>query len=360
MIYLLRLFLARNLFHMFEGITFGEWLVTLKAERFRVSPICWPRAAWITAMSLRNSALVGAVEKKYGAAIDATRVEAPVFILGHYRSGTTHLHELMSLDQRFAVPGRFQAFNPRTFVGTERWLKPLAEPLKLPRRVQEDEVAYLVLSRLSPYADWVFPRSERGYGRFLTFRDASPEERAAWGAAITRFLKAVTLKTGRPLILKSPPHTARAKLLLDLFPDARFVHIRRDPYAVYASTMPMLYRARKVFRLQTSSRTIDDGPVLRGYAEMYDAYFADREVIPPGQLVEIAYEDLERDPAGQVRAVYEGLSLGDFEPFRPVLENYLTSIADYRKNRHRPLEDATRTRVAEAWGRCFDVWGYPR
>lgn len=360
MVYLLRLFLARNLVHIFEGITFAEWVHLLKRERFRVDPPCWPRAAWITAMSLGNAAAARAVERRFGAAIEATRVEAPVFVLGHYRSGTTHLHELLSLDARFASPSRFQAFNPRTFLGTERWLKPVVEPFMLPRRVQEDEVAYAALTRLSPYMDWCFPRSRVGYGHCLTFRGADPGEVAAWSAAVVKFLKAVTLRTGRPLILKSPPHTARAGLLLGIFPDARFVHIRREPYAVFASTMTMLHQARPVFRLQRGPRRIDVEAVLRAYTEMYDAYFADREVIPPGQLVEIAFEDLERDPVGQLRLVYEGLALGDFEASRPAQERYLASIAGYRKNRHRPLDDETRRRVAEAWCRNFEVWGYPR
>ena len=360
MIYVLRLLLAQNLVHMFEGITFGDWLRLLKKERFRVDPECWPRAAWITAMSLGNSVAAKAVERKFGAAIAATRVEAPVFVLGHFRSGTTYLHELLSLDDRFASPGRFEAFNPGTFLGTEGWLRPILEPFMLPRRVQEDEVAYMVLTRLSPYMDWCFPRSRAGYGHTLTFRDADPGEVAEWSAAIARFLKGVTLRMGKPLILKSPSHTARAGLLLKIFPDARFIHIRRDPYAVFASTMTMLRHARPVFRLQRGRGEIDAEGVLRAYTEMYDAYFADRETIPPGQLIEIAFEDLERDPVGQLRAIYEGLSLGDFEGLRPALEAYLASIAGYRKNRHRPLDDATRRRVAEAWSRSFEVWGYPR
>jgi hypothetical protein len=93
---------------------------------------------------------------------------------------------------------------------------------------------------------------------------------------------------------------------------------------------------------------------------MYDAYFGDRALIPPGQLIEMAYEDLERDPVGQVRAIYSGLSLGDFDTFRPALESYVGSIGDYRKNRHAVLDKATRQRVAEAWSRSFETWGYPR
>ncbi len=267
MIFLLRLMLARTLVHPFEGITSGDWLRLLRRERFRVDPACWPRAAWITAMSLWNSAAARAVERRFGAAVAATRVEAPVFILGHYRSGTTYLHELMSLDPRFSSPNRYQTFNPRTFPGTERWLAPLVEPFMLPRRVQEDEVAYMVLSQLSPYMDWCFPRSRSGYDRYLTFRDADPAEVAAWSAALVDFLKAVTLKAGRPLILKSPPHTARVRLLLGLFPDARFVHIRRDPYAVFVSTVGLLKAVRPVFRLQgapgRSTSRPSSGPTRR-------------------------------------------------------------------------------------------------
>ena len=127
--------------HQFEGVTFETWVNLLRRERFRVDPVCWPRALWITWMSLVNSLAAREVERRLEAAIEGTRVEAPIFVLGHYRSGTTHLHELLATDPRYASPNRFQTFNPRTFLLTEPWLAPLVEPLMLPRRVQEDEVA---------------------------------------------------------------------------------------------------------------------------------------------------------------------------------------------------------------------------
>lgn len=360
MIFLLRLWLARNLVHPLEGVTFGDWRRLLRRERFRINPRYWPRAMAVTALSLWNSAAARAADRRFGAAIGATRVEAPVFILGHYRSGTTYLHELLAVDPRFASPNRYQAFNPRTFLATEPWLAPVVEPFMLPRRVQEDEIALMVLTQLSPYMDWCFPRSRSNYDRYLTFHDAEPAEVAAWSAALVRFLKTLTLHYRRPLILKSPPHTARVRLILSLFPDARFVHIRRDPYAVFVSTVGLLKAVRPVFRFQVGPRAVDVGAVLRTYTAMYDAYFADRALIPPGQLVEVPYEDLERDPVGQLRAVYDGLSLGDFETVRPALESYLASTAGYRKNRHPSLDDATRQRVAVACSQSFDAWGYPR
>jgi omega-hydroxy-beta-dihydromenaquinone-9 sulfotransferase len=360
MIQFLRLLLALSLVHPFEGITFGDWMRLLRRERFRISPLRWPRALWITAFSLLNSILRRRVERKLGPAIGATQVKAPVFILGHYRSGTTHLHELLAHDPRFASPSRFQTFNASTFLTAESWLKPIVEPFMLPRQVQEDEVAYMVLCQLSPYMDWCFPRSRSGYGRYLTFENASAEEVADWSRAIEGFLKALTIRYNRPLILKSPPHTARMKLLLQAFPDARFVHIRRNPYAVYVSTVNLLKAVNPVFRLQSGPWKIDEGYVLQAYRTMYEAYFADRALVPAGQLVEIAYEDLDRDPLGQLEMIYQGLSMGDFAEVRPAMEKYLGTIANYQKNRYRAMDAGLKQRIAEAWSQSFDVWGYQR
>jgi hypothetical protein len=360
MINLIRLALAMTVVHPLEGITFGDWLRLLRRERFRIDPECWPRAVWLTAMSVANSVAARAVDRRYRAAVDATCVKAPVFILGHYRSGTTHLHELLSLDPRWATPNRFQTFHARTFLGTESWLAPIVEPFMLPRRVQEDEVAFMVRTQFSPYMDWCFPRSTAGYCRALTLKDASAAEVQAWSEAMRGFLKSLTFKTGQRIILKSPPHTARVRLILSLFPDAQFIHIRRDPYAVFVSTIGLLKAVRPVFRLQRARNRIQIDEVLENYAAMYETYFADRALIPRGQLVELAYEDLDRDPLTELRRIYDDLALGDFEVVRPRVESYIASIAGYRKNRHPKLDDETRKRVAEVCSRCFDEWGYPK
>ena len=37
------------------------------------------------------------------------------------------------------------------------------------------------------------------------------------------------VRSPKRIVLKSPAHTARVRVLLELFPKARFVHIIRDP-----------------------------------------------------------------------------------------------------------------------------------
>jgi omega-hydroxy-beta-dihydromenaquinone-9 sulfotransferase len=154
-------FIARHVFHPLEGMTLGDWWSVLRRHRFTIDPSQWPRALIQTALSASNS-LVSTIERwRYGDRIEAARVEAPLFILGHYRSGTTHLHNLLALDPQFAAPTFFQVLNPHTSLTTERFAAPVADRLMVRRRLQdetalgagvpsEDEVAQCTMTGLSP------------------------------------------------------------------------------------------------------------------------------------------------------------------------------------------------------------------
>ena len=162
------------------------------------------------------------------------------------------------------------------------------------------------------------------------------------------------------MVFKSPPHTARIRLLLELFPDARFVHIHRNPYDVFGSTRHLIRFVQPVFRLQECPPPDGDDTILGVYSEMYDAFFEERGLIPAGRSCGVGYEDLEREPVAVVGSIYEALGLTGFDELRPGLEGYLTSIVGYRKNRHDELPDPLRRRIAHEWGRSFDEWGYDR
>ncbi|MDR3633152.1 MAG: sulfotransferase [Isosphaeraceae bacterium] len=362
-------FIARRLFLPLEGMTLGDWWGLLRRQRFAVDWPHWPRVLVQTAISLSNSAYARLEQRRFGRRIEAATIQPPLFILGHYRSGTTHLHNLLALDPRFAAPTFFQVLNPHTFLTTERWAAPVADRLVVRRRYQdemvqgigvpsEDEVALCTMTGLSPYMGWYFPRGETEYGRYLTFRDVPSEDVARWGHALTTFLKKLTLRYGRTLVLKSPPHTARIRLLLQRFPDARFVHIHRHPYDVFRSTRHMIRAVQPVFRLQECPPPDGDGPILAVYNEMYDAYFDQRRLLPEGRLCDVGYEDLERDPIHVVKSIYDSLGLAGFDDLRPRREDYVASIAGYRKNRFDDLPEPLRQRIAHEWSRGFEEWGY--
>ena len=311
-------FVARHVFHPLQGMTLGDWWAFLRRHRFAVDLQHLPRALVQTAVSASNSVNARIERWRFGRRIEAARVEAPLFILGHYRSGTTHLHNLLALDPQFAAPTLFQVLNPHTFLTTERWAAPVADRLIVRRRYQdemaqgagmpsEDEFALCTMTGLSPYMGWCFPGDGVDYDRYLTFRGVPDEEVARWGHALTTFLKKLTVRFGRPLVLKSPPHTARIRLLLGLFPDARFVHIHRNPYDVFRSTRHMIRVVQPLYHLREGPLQDGDDRIISVYTEMYDAYFEERGLIPEGRLCDVAYEDLEREPVGVVGSIYESL-----------------------------------------------------
>jgi hypothetical protein len=225
---------------------------------------------------------------------------------------------------------------------------------------QEDEFALCVMTFLSPCMGWFFPKRRDHYDRYLTFRGVDEGEVKRWQAALVAYCKRLSWKYRRPLVLKSPPHTARIRLLLEAFPRAKFVHVHRDPYAVFASTRKMLTVNFSLHCLQRPPAGDElDEWIIRQYRAMHDALFAERDLIPPGHHHEVRFDELEADPVGQMERVYEALSLGDFSQARPALERYVAGLRGYRKNEFPELPAALRRRIADAWRPCFEQWGYP-
>jgi hypothetical protein len=219
-------------------------------------------------------------------------------------------------------------------------------------------VALCVTTRLSPMMSWVFPRRAEYYDRYLTFRGVSDAEVAQWKSALLAFVRKLAWKYKKPLVLKSPHQTARIRLLLDVFPDAKFVHIHRNPYAVFQSSRHTTQTMPKYFVLQHPKIDVE-GTAIRGFREVYDAYFDDVGLIHPDRLHEVCYEDLEQDPIGQMRAVYEALGLPDFSEVEPAVRRYLRTLSGYQKNRYPDIPPATKERIAHECRRCFEAWGYP-
>jgi hypothetical protein len=354
---------------LLAGVTFGDWVRLLRENRFAIDPSYWLRAQAITTQSLLNAAVRRHEERTYLPRVMAVGLPPPVFVLGHWRSGTTYLHHLLAADRRFAAPNVYQTSYPHTFLTTEarsaRFVgamlpptRPMDNVRQAPDAPNEDEFAVCAMTFRSPCVGWVFPRRADHYDRYLTFRGVPEREVEEWRQALVLYLKKLTWKHGKPLLLKSPPHTCRIKLLLGLFPEARFVHIHRNPFTVYQSTRHTLSRVLRLTRLQGGSGYDAEGSVLRRYREMYDVIFEERGLIPAGRYCEVGFEALEADPIGTVRGVYEALSLPDFGGVETDLRAYVDTISGYRKNSFPELAPDLRDRIAVEWRRCFDEWGY--
>jgi hypothetical protein len=353
-----------------HGMRFSTWLRELARNRFAISPSKALMTCSITTFSMMNSALAGLDRLVYGRRIDAVELDqSPLFILGHWRAGTTFLHELLIRDSRHAYATTYQCFAPHHFVLSERFIKPWTGffmPERRPMdnmaagwdRPQEDEFALANLGAPTPYLSMMFPNRGEQYAEYLSLRELTPKQREAWKRQLLQFVKRLSLDDKRRIVIKSPGHTARVRTLLEMFPAAKFVHIARDPYALFRSTVSLWQALNAEEGLQAVKDDRWVGPsVIDALRRMYEAYLEDRELLQAGQLVELRYEDLVENPKGQVRTIYERLQLGDFARVEPALDEHLSEVRDYRTNRHR-VDDTTRELIRREWARYFEEFGY--
>ena len=354
-----------------HGMTLGPWLRLLRRNGLlSVHPFRYPLLIAVTFFSSLNGALRIAQRITHGKRLTQTPLPAaPLFIVGHWRSGTTYLHELMVQDQRFASPTSLQCFLPHHWLLTG-WLFNRFGSFLLPKkrpmdnvetgwdRPQEDEFALLSMGAPSPYERMAFPNHPPRHMDYLTMEGLSDDELERWSSKLKEFLVTIAYKNpGKQIILKSPPHTGRVKLLAKLFPEARFVHISRNPYSVFASTRRLWQSLDEVQGLQLPRHEALDDYVFESFDRMYSAFERAREELPDDRICDVKYEDLTRDPLGQLSAIYQHLNLGDFNAARERVTAFTSKQRDYRTNQH-SLDEATRKTIYQRWSGYFRRYGY--
>lgn len=352
-----------------SGIKLNDWVSLLRAHGRQIDISRLPRICSITVQSLKNSAF-GVVERsRFAEQISKVVIQPPLFVLGHWRSGTTHLHQLLCQDERFAFPNTYQTSFPHIFLTTEAIEAPLLRhfiPASRPMdnmdlsfaSPQEDEFALCSTSLRSSCMQWVFPRQKELFKKYLTLKNANATEVAQWKEALLTFIRKVQWRSGRPLILKSPQHTGRIRLLLELFPEAKFVHIHRDPVRVFQSSRRSLSILLDWHSLQRSDTDSLEDWVIEQYREMYDAFFEEKELVPSGRFHEVCYEQLEGDTIGELQKLYRALDLPEFSSVEPRVRQYVDSLTGYRKNAFSELPEAIKKRLRREWKVCFEAWGY--
>src|SRR5271165_4013636 len=93
---------------MWHGCDFFAWLRILATNRFRVHWSCWYIAVVVTMTTFCHTLIRWMQEAILGRRIRKTQItQPPIFILGHWRTGTTLLHELLVLDPRFGYPSTY-------------------------------------------------------------------------------------------------------------------------------------------------------------------------------------------------------------------------------------------------------------
>ncbi|RMH66217.1 MAG: sulfotransferase [Calditrichaeota bacterium] len=356
------------------GITFKNWMKLLFRHRRDIPLSQTGKIINLTIMSIfRNSYYCAREKKEFARAIrNVTVHSAPVFVLGHWRSGTSHLHRLLTLGEHFTYPTVFDIYSPHSFLYTEPMLRERMNRAESQMRPMdnmkiayndpgEDEFALAVMTLMSPLLAWVFPKQTAFYDRYLSFEDIPETEIALWREQFLHLLKKLTVRQNRPVILKSPQHTSRIKLIREMFPDARFIHIHRNPYTVYQSTVKLYEKTVAPMQISAPlSKTAMHEGIIRRYADMYKTFLEQKETIPSENFIEVSYEALDKQPEKVIESIFNHFQFDSFENYRPLLKNHLNDIGTYTKNVHKPIEQPWLEKINREWDFAFKAWQYDK
>lgn len=317
----------------------------LKADN-TIDPEFMDKAKMIEALSKSSYPLQLLQKLLYDKKIRKTKLHhSPIFILGLWRSGTTHLHYALARDEQFGTLINYQAFvfnvaflSKTVLRKISRFFIPETRPQDnvqlTPEEPAEEEQPF---STMSPYAgihSFFFPRNTEYFKKYNLFNGISEKEKRGWKKDYLYLLKSIACFDGRSrLLLKNPHSTGRIKELLELFPDAKFIFIHRDPYTVFQSTLHMYEKITQTQYLQNISAEELENSLLENNRDTLLKYRNEKQLIPQGNLVEIPFSELDKKPLQTIESIYKNLKLPGYDSAKPAIKTYLSSVKNYKKNK---------------------------
>lgn len=295
----------------------------------------------------------------------------PVFILGHWRSGTTYLFNLLSCDPAISYMDSMTTFTFHNFL-LLRYHLPKHYSTKLTGDRYGDDMEFLPHSpqeECYAIANCIdetfthlitFPWNYKKYMDYAFESCLTPAQRKRWCDTHEYLLKKITyFRKGKRILFKSPDNTAKAGMIHGLYPDAKFIHIYRDPYKVLMSTINMFESGIQAMTFEkVPPHELIEEMAVQFYKRIYTQYLKDLERIPKDQLIEIAYSDLVKAPMDTMEQIYQTLHLPGFEEARPLIQQHIDSQKSYKTNQFQLSEDL-RKKINSELGFFFDHYKIP-
>lgn len=279
----------------------------------------------------------------------------PIFIVGHWRTGSTFLHELMALDPNSAVPTTLLCTAPPAYPLSRLFIAPfmlLSFRKKRPMdnvRIsafspQEDEFALFRLTGFSPLAELAFPPEG---GRYLTNNSVNflPDDETTqgnWKKALQLMMRLAQGRKGRRVVLKNPCHTLRIEFLQNMFPEAMFIYIHRNPLQVIPSTRRMwsMLGPQNTLRGKWQDPSLED--VISVYNRLEQGARVQLSSVEENRKVTVSFEALAQDPVAVLMHIYERLGIAVTPALVGRWQKRAEKSRTFKKNHHAltPAEEA--------------------
>ncbi len=266
---------------------------------------------------LKNRLLIEDLLRRHPEILDV-RITAPIIICGLPRTGTTHLHNLMSADPALRSLPYWESLEPvlpeheqpgpgapdPRLERTETALSFLNTALPYFNRMHEmtvehthEEIQLLAIDFSTMLFETTAPMP--------AWRDAylSRDQRPSY-AYLLKVLKVLQwLRGGTRWVLKTPQHLEQFPALVDTFPDATFVVTHRDPVSVTTSMVTMLAYTARLTRDRVDLEAMGDYWSDR-LERMLRRCTEERDVLPADQTIDVHFDEFMADDMAMVARVY--------------------------------------------------------
>jgi hypothetical protein len=319
--------------------------------------------------------------------LDDVAVDAPVFVIGPPRSGTTFLHRLLAKDERFTTYKLWQIAFPSLTMQ-----KPIRRLGRLDRRIgqpihravaalqdravgwadgmhelrleqpEEDEALLMHAFATEMLAvPFPVPQALIDYRRF----DRIPDDRrrrimAFYRRCVQRHL---LQEPGKRFLSKNPSFSYKVGSLRETFPDGRFVTLVRHPAESISSLLSLLDAMRGTVGIDWGERRERDRQEVLDYmAEGYAGAIQGVDAMPEGQGMVVRYDDLVASPRKTVTRIYDQLGIDMTDAYAAVLAHEEERAAGYKSSHKHDLEamGLSHAAVEARLGFVYDRFGYPR
>ncbi|MHA1953080.1 MAG: sulfotransferase family protein [Candidatus Heimdallarchaeaceae archaeon] len=318
-------------------------------NKFRIHPKYWLRFGYGIGLSFITIPLKVWQKIRHHRKIKKTEIkEDPIFIIGHYRTGTTYLMTLMAFDKSKGYVSNIEGYATLFYLGVPkfaRWrmeaslpeVRPMDNVVMGVEEPTEEEYCIGTFTRYGYYTGFIFPRNFDLYSKFLTF-EGMPKDKAKWKKAYYYTVQMLTYgHKGKQLFLKNPTHSYRLPEILEMFPNAKFIHTYRNPY---------------------KEKMKQD--ILDNYKLLYEYQNKDLHLIPEDRIVHIKYEEFIQTPAETMEKVYKELNISGWEEYKDGMIKYAESQKrEYVPNKHKIDSDTIR-KVNENWKDYMEQYGYEK
>ena len=310
-------------------------------------------------VSLLENLLRMEAERAANPEIERQRIVAPVFIVGLPRTGTTHLHGLISEDPGNRAPLSWEVMYPAARVGTPEdivrvraltggrldWAKRLAPEFMRIHPIAPDLPQECIAITAQVFMSIQFHTTHNVASYQNWFEEASQDLAFDFHRRLLQHLQAK--RPGNRWVLKAPGHLFALEGLLRRYPDAKIVQTHRDPLRVIASMASHATVLRRAFSDHAEPRQIAADWTDR-WARALDRFLAVRDRADPKQFLDVSYESIESDPLATIERVYDFLGWPLTGEARGAITTFLAANPKNKHGVHRyTLEQFGLSRAAE-------------